>query len=309
MASFQLKRYEKNPIIEPIIENPWEAIMTFNTAALLLDDKVFLLYRARGTRGGISRIGYARSNDGFKIDERLSEPVYLPDPIHDREAFGCEDPRLTMIGDRIYMVYSAYGTVPGMMSIQKWVQLAITSISVDDFRKKKWNWSKPVYPFPYTDNKDAYLLPEKHKGRFVLYHRIPQHIWVGYSDDGKNFVDNNIIMKPEGYGWEYYKIGGGAPPIKTEKGWLMVYHSVDNRSYYRLGLAFLDLEDPSRVIYRHPEPILEPGEVYEKTGDTSNVTFTCGAVIKDGKLLVYYGAADMVIGVAYADMKDVLKLF
>lgn len=309
MSSFKLKRYEKNPIIKPIIEHPWESVMTFNAGALLLDNKVHLLYRARGTKSGASRLGYASSNDGFKIDQRLAEPVYLPDPLHDREAFGCEDPRLTLIGDRIYMVYSAYGTVPGMDKVIKWVQLAITSISADDFRNKRWNWSPPVYPFPYTDNKDSSLLPEKYKGRFVLYHRIPQHIWIGYSEDGINFVDNKIIMQPQGYGWEYYKIGGGAPPVKTEKGWLMVYHAVDRKLYYRLGLAVFDLQDPSKVIYRHPEPIFEPVEAYEKNGDTSNVTFSCGAVIKDGQLLVYYGAADTVIGVASAEVREILRLF
>ncbi len=307
--SFKLQRYKKNPIIEPIFEHPWESVVTFNTGALVLDDKVHLLYRARGTKGGISRIGYACSEDGFKITERLPEPIYLPDPLNDKEAFGCEDPRLTRIGDTIYMTYSSYGTVPGMNSIQTWVQLAMTSISVDDFRNKRWNWSKRTYPFPYTDNKDSYLLPEKHKGKYVLYHRIPQHIWVGFSDDLKTFYDNSIVMMPQGSGWEYYKIGGGGTPIKTEKGWVHIYHAVDRNMYYRLGLAVFDLDDPRKLIYRHPEPILEPGEEYEKKGDVSNVIFTCGTVEKDGQLLVYYGGADTVIGVAYADMKDILKLF
>jgi len=305
----KVERYSGNPVIEPIFEHPWESVMTFNTAALLLDDKVHLVYRARGTKGGVSRLGYACSKDGFKIDERLPEPIFLPDPSHDRECYGCEDPRLTRIGNTIYMVYSAYGTVPGMNRVVKWVQLAITSISVDDFRKKKWNWGERIYPFPYTDNKDAYLLPEKYKGKYVLYHRIPQHVWVGFSDDLRMFYDNSIIMTPQGYGWEYYKVGGGAPPIKTEKGWLMIYHAVDRDMYYRLGLVMLDLDDPRRIIYKHPDPILEPGEVYEKTGDTSNVTFTCGAVEKNGRLLIYYGAADTVIGVGSIEMKDILKLF
>ncbi len=305
----ELKRFEGNPILEPKIKNPWEAVVVFNTAAIYLDGKVHLVYRARGCKGGISRFGYASSKDGFHIDERLDKPIFGVSPDTDVDCFGVEDPRIAKIEDKLYMTYSAYGYVPGMEGQFKWVQLAITSISCDDFLNKKWNWSERIYPFPFTDNKDSALFPEKIKGKFVLMHRIPQHIWIGFSDDLKTFYDNTVVMYPQGYGWEYYKIGGGATPVKTEKGWLTIYHAVDPKMYYRLGLAFLDLEDPRKVIYRHPEPILEPGEVYEKTGDVSNVTFTCGCVVKDDQLFVYYGAADTVIGVATCDMKDILRLF
>ncbi|MBU1077980.1 MAG: glycosidase [Spirochaetes bacterium] len=307
--SFKLKRYAKNPILKPILQNPWEAIITFNTAAINLDNRVHLIYRARGCRGGISRFGYASTKDGYTIDERLDKPIFTVSPDTDIDCHGVEDPRIAQIGDRLYMTYSAYGYVPGMYSQMSWVQIAITSISVKDFLKKNWNWSERIYPFPYTDNKDAALFPEKIKGKYVLMHRIPQHIWIGYSDDLKHWEDNNIIMYPQGWDWEYYKIGGGGTPIKTEKGWIIIYHAVDNKMVYRLGLAVLDLEDPKKVIYRHPEPILEPEEEFELQGDVSNVTFTCGAVEKDGQLFVYYGAADTVICVATADVKDILKLF
>lgn len=307
--TFTLERYKKNPILEPIIEHDWEALVVFNTAAVNINGTVHLVYRARGCKGGVSRCGYASSKDGFIIDERLDKPIFGVSPDSDVDCFGVEDPRIAIIGDRLYMTYSAYGMVPGMDRRIKWVQIAISSISVDDFLNKRWNWSERIYPFPFTDNKDAAMFPEKIKGKYVLMHRIPQHIWIGFSEDLKEFRDNTIVMYPQGHGWEKWKIGGGATPIKTEKGWLIVYHAVDNKMCYRLGIAFLDLEDPTKVVYRHPEPVLEPGEEYEKIGDVSNVTFTCGCVEKDGQLLVYYGAADTVIGVAYADMKDVLGLF
>lgn len=307
--SFQLKRYSKNPILKPILQNPWEAIIVFNTGAILLNDKVHLLYRARGCRGGISRIGYASTTNGYDIDERLDKPIFGVSPDSDVDCLGVEDPRIVQIDDRLYMTYSAYGYVPGMYRQQNWVQLAISSISVDDFINKRWNWSERIYPFPNTDNKDAALFPEKIKGKYCLMHRIPQHIWIGYSDDLKKWRDNTIVMYPQGYSWEYFKIGGGGTPIKTEKGWLIIYHAVDNKMVYRLGLAVLDLEDPTKVVYRHPEPILSPEEDFEKTGDVSNVTFTCGTVVKDDQLFVYYGAADTVICVATASMKEVLSLF
>lgn len=307
--SFQLKRYEHNPILKPIPEHDWEAIIVFNTAAINLDNKVHLLYRARGNIGGISRFGYANSKDGYKIDERLDKPIFTTSPDTDIDCFGVEDPRIAQIDDRLYMTYSAYGYTPGMYRIQKWVQLAISTISVKDFLNKKWNWSERIYPFPFTDNKDAALFPQKFKGKFALMHRIPQHIWIGFSEDLKEWRDNSIVMYPLGRGWEYFKLGGGATPIKTEKGWLTIYHAVDQHMVYRLGLAFLDLEDPTKVIYRHPEPVLEPVEEFEKYGDVSNVVFTCGCVIKNEQLFVYYGAADTVIGVATASMKDIYKLF
>ncbi len=307
--TFKLKRYKKNPILKPIPENPWESIIVFNTGAILLDNKIHLLYRARGCTGGVSRIGYASSKDGFTIDERLDKPVYTVSSDSDVDCLGVEDPRIVQIDDMLYMTYSAYGFVPGMYRNQIWVQLAITSISVKDFLNKKWNWSEPIYPFLNTDNKDAALFPEKINGKYVLMHRIPQQIWLGYSEDMHNFQDNSIIMHPQGYGWEYFKIGGGGTPIKTEKGWVIIYHAVDNKMVYRLGLAVLDLKDPRKVIYRHPEPILEPEEEFEKVGDVSNVVFTCGAVVKDDRLFVYYGAADTVICVATAQMNEILNLF
>jgi len=303
-----LKRYDKNPIIEPIISHPWESVMTFNAGAIHLNKKVHLLYRARGVTSGVSRIGYASSKDGLHIDERLDKPIFLADPMNDMECFGCEDPRIVKIGDKIYMTYTAYGQVPGVSKPCSSIQLAITSISVSDFLAKRWSWGKRLYPFPRVDNKDAMLFPEKINGKYVMYHRIPPHIWVTYSDDLVHWYNHNIVMSPT-TGWEYFKIGGGAPPIKTEKGWLFIYHAVDRKWVYRLGVAFIDLNNPEKVIYRHKEPVLGPEEEYEKTGVVSNVTFSCGAIVKDDTLFVYYGGSDTTIGVATAPMKEILSLF
>ena len=307
--SFQLKRYSGNPILKPVLKHPWEAIVVFNTAAIYLDNKIHLIYRARGCKGGVSRFGYASTKDGFHIDERLDKPIFTTSPDSDIDCHGVEDPRIVQIEDRLYMIYSAYGYVTGMYRQQSWVQIGITSISVDDFLNKKWNWKERIYPFPNTDNKDAALFPEKINGKYALMHRIPQHIWIGFSEDLEHWYDNSIIMYPRGYDWEFFKIGGGGTPVRTEKGWLIIYHAVDNKMCYRLGLAFLDLDDPRKIVYRHPEPILVPEEKFEKQGDVSNVVFTCGTVVKDEQLFVYYGAADTVICVATAEMKKILNLF
>ena len=306
MESGLLKRYEKNPILKPKENSTWESLMVFNTAAIYLNEKVHLLYRARAVVGGVSRIGYASSKDGFNIDERAEKPVFTPDPANDFECMGVEDPRITKIGDEIYMIYTAYGKFPGMNRAIGSIQIGLTSISVSDFLDKKWNWKKRIYPLYGVDNKDCVIFPEKIKGKFVIYHRIPPHIWIAYSDDLKNWYNHNIIMSPR-QGWEYFKVGGSATPIKTEKGWLIIYHGVDSKHCYRLGLAMVDLEDPSKILFRDEKPLLEPKEKYETEGDVPNVVFSDGAIIRDGKLFVYYGGADTSINVATADLNKVLS--
>jgi len=112
-------------------------------------------------------------------------------------------------------------------------------------------------------------------------------------------------MRPRGDSWESVKIGAGAPPIKTEGGWLLFYHGVDEDMVYRLGVALLDLKNPSIVLKRQEEPILEPEKYYELEGIVKNVVFTCGAVEVNNTYYVYYGGGDYVIGVATVKKEDV----
>jgi predicted GH43/DUF377 family glycosyl hydrolase len=130
---------------------------------------------------------------------------------------------------------------------------------------------------------------------------------IAYSSDLKEWHDSRPLMdRRPGVAWEAKKIGLGAQPIRTEKGWLLFYHAVDADKVYRLGIAWLDLEDPSKVIGRLDCPVLEPEEPYELEGVIKNVVYTCGAVEWNGQYLVYYGAADHVLGVASAPVEDVL---
>jgi predicted GH43/DUF377 family glycosyl hydrolase len=280
--------------------------MVFNAAAILLRDKIHLLYRARGRKGGISKIGYASTKDGFHIEERLDEPVFEPEPGNELECLGCEDPRLTKIEDTIYLLYTAYGRLSGMFRPIKTIQVGMTSISSRDFALKNWKWGRRHYPFPRVDNKNACLFPEKTEDRWVMYHRIPPHIWIAYSNDLTNWGNMDIVLSPRKK-WEYFKIGGGAPPIKTEEGWLIIYHAVDKEYNYRLGAAVADLAQPHKILKRGREPILEPQEEYEIKGDVPNVVFTCGAVLKDDKIYLYYGGADTVICVATANLYEILE--
>jgi predicted GH43/DUF377 family glycosyl hydrolase len=302
MEENMLKRFKENPILSPITTHPWESYMAYNAAVLYEEGKFHIVYRAQGVKTGTSRFGYASTKDGFHIDSRLEEPIFLPDPLNDLERT-VEDPRLVKIEDKIYLSYTAVGNIPrvGWGSIQ----IAMTSINADDFLAHRWNWGKRIYPFPGVDNKHICLFPEKINSKWVMYHRIPPHIWVAYSDDLVNWKNCSIVMQPQEE-WEYLKIGGGAPPIKLDEGWLVIYHAVDANIHYRLGAALIDLNNPEKVIARTKKPILQPEEEYERKGAVPNVVFTCGASVVDDTLFLFYAGADTVVCVATCKVKELL---
>ena len=315
-----LKRFGKNPIIKPILKHPWESKATFNSAAIYEDGKVHFVYRAIGDKD-ISVLGYASSQDGLNIDERLSEPVYIPAepfecstqiPIHIPTSFvsggggcgGCEDPRLTKIDGKIYMTYVAFdGASPP--------RVALTSIKVDDFLNKRWNWEKPklISP-PGVVDKNACLLPEKINGKYVIFHRIFPNILIDLVDDLNfdSYLKGDFLIKPREDSWDSLKVGVGAPPIRTKDGWLLIYHAVGyhDRGRYKIGAMLLDLYNPTKVLFRSNAPILEPTESYENEGFKAGVAYPCGAVVFKNRLFVYYGGADMVVCAASKNLNTFL---
>lgn len=299
-----LRRYEGNPILSPIPDHPWESRRVFNCAAIYEEGRVHILYRAQG-EDEVSRIGYASSSDGVTIDERLPEPILQPSGSK-YEELGCEDPRATRIGDRLYLTYTAYGrrVMWRRRSKERLAQVALTSIDLKDFLNREWRWSRRIYPFPGVDDKNSVLFPVKMKGMYAMYHRIPPYIWVAYSDSLEDWSRSvhRIVMRPS-EPWERVKVGAGAPPIRVEGGWLLIYHGVDESFTYRLGAALVSDDDPERIV-KLRVPILEPRRPYEE-----RVVFTCGAVVLDGELIVYYGMDDLRIGVAKAHLSDILHLF
>lgn len=308
-----LIRYEGNPVLKPIKEHSWESRYVLNPGAIRLNGKVYLIYRAFG-EDSISRLGLAVSEDGFNFTERMEKPIF--EPKNRNEAKGCEDARLTLMGDRVFMLYTAYGDAVA--------QIGMASIKVNDFLNYNWRgWQRHGMVFPGFSNKDGTLFPEQLNKKYVMLHRVDPHIWITFSSH-LNCPwprKEHKILTGSTYGmmWDGKKIGGGAQPIKTRYGWLLITHGVDYLRVYRLGVLLLDLADPTVVIYRSPNAILEPEEKYEE-GETGgdwvpNVVFTCGAVPgedekemldADDELFVYYGAADSVIGVATARVGDLI---
>jgi predicted GH43/DUF377 family glycosyl hydrolase len=260
-----------------------------------LGEQIHYIYRAMG-EDMVSRLGYALSSDGYVIDERLSYPILCPS--NSLEKKGVEDPRITLIDDKCVMTYTAYSDIP---------QIAITTISVDDFLEKKWNWGERIYPFPTTINKNAVIFPKKIDGRYVMFHRVEPNICIAYSQDLRLWKDSKIVLRPRQDMWDSLKIGAAGPPFEIEEGWLQIYHGVDHNMIYRLGAIILDKENPEKVLFRSKEPFIEPNEEYECMGFVPNVVFSCGAVLKNDKLLVSYGCADTVIGISTFLIDEILN--
>ncbi len=311
----ELQRYTGNPVLRPIPEHPWESKYVLNAGSIRLGRKVYLLYRAYGD-DNISRIGLAISNDGFCFTERLGDPIFKP--VCETEKRGCEDPRLVLLGENIYMTYTAYdGEV---------AQIALASISVDDFLSFRWeSWERLGLFLPGQMDKDAIIFPEEFDGKIAIIHRIEPHIWITFSSDLRcpwpSKCHKILAMPSEGTEWDSKKIGAGAQPIKTEYGWLLVTHGVDYQKIYRLGVMVLDLNNPTELIYRSPNFVLEPSTDWElgENNDSwvPNVVFTCGAVPlendkeildADDELIVYYGGADTVMNIATAKIGKLIPL-
>lgn len=294
-------RFEESPIITPIAEHAWESKAVFN-AAVTYDDKVHIVYRAHGD-DLVSYMGYAASSDGLHIDERLPYPIYAP--REDFEKKGCEDPRITRIGDRYYMCYTAYD---GSLA-----RVAFTNISVEDFKNKNWNWTHPIIiTNPDIDNKDTCVFPRKVQGKYVFIHRpMSKDMWIDFVDDlefkdGKYLEGQLLLTRGEEGTWDKTRIGVSNPPIETKDGWLLLYHGFADGSVYKVGAVLLDLENPAKVLKRYPDPIFEPEKTYEKVGQVPNVVFPCGQAVIGDKIYLYYGGADSVIGVATGSINELL---
>ena len=299
----QIKRYPGNPIISPRPGFIWEQKGTLNPASIELDGKTHILYRAVGP-DDVSTIGYAISSDGLSIDERLDKPIYFPRA--DFERMGCEDPRIVEIDKRLYMTYTGYdGSTP---------RVVVSSISVNDFLKRRWaGWTSPnVITPPSIANKDSAILPEKVRGGYMIFHRVNQSICVDFVsslDFNKEKITQCVeVISPRRGMWDGGKVGISTPPIKTKAGWLLLYHGVSWSTTYRVGAVLLDLDDPTIVLARTAIPLFQPEAEYERKGIVSNVVFPCGLTVKKSEVFIYYGAADLVTGVASVKISTLLKM-
>lgn len=321
-----IKRYHKNPIMGPKAENHWENFAVFNPGVVAINDKVHMFYRAQG-HDHMSGVGYAVSEDGYEF-ERHDKPVYIPDSrftkvirgkaklyqngVSGEGWGGCEDPRTTLIDDKVYMLYVAFD---GMSE----PRLAMSTIGVEDINNKEWeNWTDPVFLTPWskvwgTGIKSGILFPEQVNDRYVFMYRYWPNICIDYVEDldlgdGKKYLQKRGEIKTRKDKWDSFKIGAGAPPILTDAGWLLIYFGVgyQDKHRYKVGAMILDKDNPEKVLYRSNSPIISPETWYEDEavipGSKAGVTYPCGAVVKDGELIIYYGGADVVVCAASCEL-------
>ncbi|KPL02666.1 MAG: glycosidase [Planctomycetes bacterium SM23_65] len=293
-------RDKRNPVITTR-DVPYQANAVFNAGAADLGDEVLLLVRVESTSGR-SHLIVARSADGV-TDWRFEERALIH-PAQDcpYETNGVEDCRLTWMEDMdcwgiAYTAYTDHG--PG-------VALATTK----DFRTIE----RVGLVIPPND-KNATLFPRKFDGLYAMLHRpcvSGGSVWISYSPDLIYWGRASVVVPVRGGPWwDAVRVGAGLAPIETEAGWLVIYHGVKEivgGPIYRIGAALLDLKEPHRLIARARRWLLSPQEGYERTGDAPNVVFSCGGIVREGKLWMYYGAADSCICLATAKLSDILAV-
>jgi beta-1,2-mannobiose phosphorylase / 1,2-beta-oligomannan phosphorylase len=243
----------------------------------------------------ISHLRIARSKNGidFSIENK---PAMFSENIHER--FGIEDPRITRISNRYYITYSAISDITGITTC-----LA----STEDFISFRRHGAIFL-----PDNKDVVIFPERINGRYYALNRPSatefglKGIWISGSPDLFHWGEHNWLMGPGEGNWDGERIGAGAVPIMTEEGWLEIYHGASKDNLYCLGAVLLDSREPSKIIAKSEKPIMKPRTDYELNGYFGNVVFTCGALYEEGKVKLYYGAADTYIAYAEVKLEDIL---
>ena len=294
-----LHRWPENPILT-VRDIPYRCNTVFNGTPVRLDGEYRLLLRVEGQQG-YSFLALARSQDGFHFTVE-EKPCMLParsGPFAVWEERGIEDPRITRLEGRYHVVYTAVSRFGPRIALAR----------TDDFHQ-----FERVAVISGHGNKDGVLFPEKIGG---LYARLDRPIgrgigsvWISYSPDLVNWGRSEFVFGPRDRYWDSYRVGASAPPIRTDRGWLEIYHGLRMTGagpIYRAGAVLLDLENPGRVVGRCLAPILSPRETYERVGDIGNVVFVGGALVEpDGEVKVYYGAADTAICVATAPLSTIL---
>lgn len=332
----KLKKFEGNPIISPEERNEWESLVTCNPGVVYDKGKFYMLYRAAGNdEQHVIRLGLATSDDGYHFKRESDTPVF--GPSHDGPDSGCvEDPRIVKFDTEFYVTYAYRPFPPGQywkfghdeillpecgkdapMAISN--NLGNTGLAVTtDFKSFR---RLGRLTSPCLDDRDVILFPEKINGKFAMLHRPKQYIgekygvkypsiWLKYSEDVLEWEDkeSSLLLTGIENTWEE-KIGGSTPPLKTSKGWLMLYHGVEHGGlgYYRVGALLLDLENPLKIIGKTPSPILEPEYDFEIKGYYNGCVFPTGNVIVDDTLFVYYGGADKYVCLATCPVNDLLE--
>jgi beta-1,4-mannooligosaccharide/beta-1,4-mannosyl-N-acetylglucosamine phosphorylase len=291
-----MRRAEQNPVVTRA-DIPGDVTSVFNPGAIRWGEEIALLLRVQ-TRGRETMLWPARSRNGIRFT-----PAEGPITIDGLDLDGIHhvyDPRLTMLDGTLYVVFAAdmdEGCRLGIARSTDFERFELVSFDAEGERR------------------NGVLFPEKVGGRYLRLERpntvegSGDQIWLAESDD---LVTWSAVAPVLSGRWHYWdeRIGSGPPPIRVEEGWLHLYHGIATHfmaaNIYQAGVVLLDGDDPSKVIARSRENVLEPREMYEMVGQVPNVVFPSGWVREGEELLVYYGAADTCIGLARTTVKELL---
>ena len=291
-----ITRFSGNPILTKE-DVPYPVSTIHNAAVVKHRDEYIMIFRSHRLNGR-SILGIARSRDGYKFN--VDSNLFM-EPYDEYDEYGVEDPRIINI-DGVYLItysaYSKYGVRVGLASTKDFSQVErLAYITQPDMR-------------------NVVIFPEKFGEYYIRLDRPHTElnrwsIWISYSKDLIHWGKSKIVLRAPSYRWDAMKLGPGAPPIKTEKGWLNVYHGVFETmagAVYRLGVALHDLADPAKIIGVGDHWILEPEDPWERVGYVPNVVFSCAAVPEeDGTLKIYWGAADTVMCVGTAKIHELVE--
>jgi predicted GH43/DUF377 family glycosyl hydrolase len=297
----KINKFTDNPILTK--ENvPFKVNSIFNAGAIKVKNKYFLLCRTEMPNG---RSGFTLAESLNGIDFKVAEqPCLTPDDhkeFYDYVEWGIEDPRITQIDDKYFITYTGYSRYEPLVILAE----------TQDFKKFKVHG-----PISLPSNKDCSLFPEKINGTYWKIDRPSAQkrndIWISKSPDLIHWGSPRVLMEPVPGTWECDKIGSSSNPLRTEEGWLMLYHGVRELTYsaiYKIGIVLLDLEMPWIVKGRSQEPIIAPDYNFERVGDVGNVVFTNGWIMEsDGAIKIYYSGADMNICLATTTKDYLLSL-
>ena len=273
-------------------------LMEFNNEDPRLDlsDPRVINYDGDDYLTTMSHFRLVSSDDGITFHEPEGYPPVFGKGI--LETFGIEDCRVATMGSRYYMTFtqvSENGVGIGLMETADWKTITRHGMIIP------------------PHNKDCALFEEQIGEKYFTLHRpsSPEiggnYIWIAESPDLVHWGNHRCIAKTREGMWDSARVGAGGAPIKTEKGWLEIYHGADENHRYCLGALLLDPDDPSRVLARSEDPIMEPRAEYEKTGFFGNVVFTNGHLVDGDQITIYYGASDEVICGARFSLKEIIS--
>ena len=327
-------KFKDNPILTKNPKNSWENLCVLNPAVIYndLDKKYYMLYRAAGNDlQHYIYLGLAISEDGYHFSRTSDKPLIAPD-INGADGGGIEDPRLVKIDDYYFLTYASRPFAPGQYWREDKKYFGFqpkagpkvliyndteTHLAVS---KDLINWKKlGRITDSRQDDRDVIIFPERVNGKYVKISRAMYKcgegypnkkpaMWISTSSDLLEWREEEKLFYQGVEPWEDEKVGGSCPPIKTEYGWLFIYHGVCSKDKnYRVGAMLLDLNDPSKILRKTKDYILEPEFKFETDGFYSGCVFPTGIVEKDDKYIIYYGAGDQCICGAYVDKRGFLN--